>query len=221
MTVLRGWWWVRPGATAVCAAALVVSCEPAAPPPRHPVLSAAPVNPRHNVQPTMAFERACYNATTLTVACDKQAILNINRARQAELLPGLRLPAGFAGLSAQAQVVAVSNAERAARGLSVLTSTPAADTVAQAGADLRTDRLEPAGFHDAWGGNWAGVADPLAADFLWMYDDGAGGPNRACTRAGAPSCWGHRDNILGTSWTTTGAGSAGASLTQLFVARPG
>jgi hypothetical protein len=43
---------------------------------------------------------------------------------------------------------------------------------------------------------------PLEADYVWMYQDGWGGsasatPNAACTSAGAPACWGHRDELLG------------------------
>jgi uncharacterized protein YkwD len=185
-----------------------------------PVQLSAASNPQHNVKPTVAFERACYTGTAPTATCNRQAIKNINRARGDEGLPAIVLPKDLAKLSLDAQIVAVSNAERTARGLAKLTETAANDTVAQTGADNDTDPVEPGGFPYAWGGNWAGVADPLAADFLWMYDDGPGGPNGDCQKAGDPGCWGHRDNILGASWTTTGAGASGASLAQLFVAQP-
>src|SRR6202035_1957360 len=39
------------------------------------------------------------------------------------------------------------------------------------------------------------------------YDDGFGGTNADCTSVGDPSCWGHRDNILG-PWTTNGTQTA-------------
>jgi uncharacterized protein YkwD len=200
------------------ASALLVAAV-AASPLQHPAAS----NPKHNVKPTVAFERACYTGTAPTAACNRQAIKNINRARGEESLPAISLPGDFAKLSVDAQIVAVSNAERTARGLKALTETAANDSIAQTGADNDTDPVEPPGFPASWGGNWAGVADPLAADFLWMYDDGPGGPNGDCQQAGDPGCWGHRDNILRASWKTTGAGagagSNGASLAQLFVAK--
>jgi uncharacterized protein YkwD len=201
-------------------AAMLLAVTMVASPLQPPAASLAS-NPKHNIQPTAAFERACYTKTAPTVTCNKQAVRNINRARGDESLPAIKLPKGFAKLSAAAQIVAVSNAERTARRLNGLTKTAANDSVAQTGADNDTDPVEPPGYPYAWGGNWAGVADPLAADFLWMYDDGPGGPNGDCQHAGDPGCWGHRDNILGASWTTTGAGADGASVAQLFVAHTG
>ena len=68
------------------------------------------------------------------------------------------------------------------------------------------------------GSNWAGgVADPLAADYLWMYDDGSDSSNPDCPRAGAPGCWGPRDHIPGPGWTSMGAGDDLASVNELFV----
>jgi hypothetical protein len=37
----------------------------------------------------------------------------------------------------------------------------------------------------------------LEADYGWMYNDGYGGPNSACSTPKAAACWGHRDDILG------------------------
>jgi hypothetical protein len=55
-----------------------------------------------------------------------------------------------------------------------------------------------------------------------MYDDGPDSPNIDCTSAGAPGCWGHRDNILASWPGASGAGLAVVNgtiqMTQLFVA---
>jgi hypothetical protein len=172
-------------------------------------------NPPHSIQPTAAFARACYGRTRPTLSCDKKAIANINRARALESVGTISLPVDYASLTLDQQMVAVSNAERTSRGLSALPEVKADDNLAKAGAVAQTDPTGPAGH--AWGSIWAGVADPLAADFLWMYDDGPGGVNGDCPTPDAPGCWGHRDNILGAAWTTMGAGHDHASLAELFV----
>ena len=51
-----------------------------------------------------------------------------------------------------------------------------------------------------------GTDTPLAADFLWMYDDGTNSPNIDCHAASDSGCWGHRENIL-SDWS----GEAGAA----------
>jgi len=52
------------------------------------------------------------------------------------------------------------------------------------------------------GGAWSGGYSVLAADYVWMYDDGWAGSagatsNIACTSARAAGCWAHRDELLG------------------------
>ena len=187
-------------------------------------LNAGVKNPSHNVQPTAAFA-VCYGQAAPTAACNKQAILNINRARKQEGVKPIKLPGNYSSLSVDAQIVAVSNAERTARKLSAVKETTAWDQLAQQGANTDSDPNGDSTGQD-WGAIWAGnVSDPLAADFLWMYDDGWAGKNTIngdCTSPTAPGCWGHRDVILGPSWKTTGAGfdaqtPDGPSLAELFV----
>ena len=43
----------------------------------------------------------------------------------------------------------------------------------------------------------------LDADYVWMYNDGYGGPNFDCQTPKKGGCWGHRDNILGRYPTRT------------------
>ena len=47
---------------------------------------------------------------------------------------------------------------------------------------------------------WAGTPNIFDAYQAWMYDDGwdgSGSTNESCTSPTAPSCWGHRDILLG------------------------
>jgi len=173
-------------------------------------------NPQRSIPPTPAFVAACEGASSPTPACHTAALKNIDFARAVEGLRPITLPVKYWSLPLDGQLVAVTNAERSARRLRLLIEKPAYDTLAQVGANRNSDPIGPPG--RGWGSNWAGgVADPLAADYLWMYDDGPNSPNGDCPQAGAPGCWGHRDNILGTAWTAMGAGHHGASLTELFV----
>jgi hypothetical protein len=172
-------------------------------------------NPPQSEPPTAAFAQACYGPTIPTATCDRQAVSNITAARALEGVGPFTLPAGYYRLSLDQKIVAISNEERTARGLPALVETARNNALAQAGAQARTDPVGPPG--QAWGSIWAGLADPLAADYLYMYDDGPNSPNGGCPQAGAPGCWLHRDIILGAGWVGTGAGHAGASLAQLFV----
>lgn len=52
------------------------------------------------------------------------------------------------------------------------------------------------------GGAWSAGLTVLAADYVWMYDDGWGGSaaatsNIVCTSAKSLGCWAHRDELLG------------------------
>jgi len=173
-------------------------------------------NPHKSIPPTAAFAAACEGLSSPTPACSTAALENIDFARAVEGLKPMTLPAKFSSLSLDEQLVVVTNSERSARGLRPVTQKAAYDDLAQVGADHNADPIGPAGRD--WGSNWAGgVADPLAADYLWMYDDGPDSPNGDCPEAGAPGCWGHRDNILDAGWTSMGAGHHQASLTELFV----
>lgn len=172
-------------------------------------------NPPASIPPTAAFAAACYGPSVPTSSCNAQAIANIDAARADEGLPAMTLPADYAQLSLDQKMAAVTNAERTSRGLPALPQSAADDRLAKQGAVAGTDPSGPPGH--AWGAIWAGVGDPLAADYLWMYDDGPNSPNGDCPEPGAPGCWGHRDIILGGSWTTMGDGHRGASLAEIFV----
>jgi hypothetical protein len=101
------------------------------------------------------------------------------------------------------QLFTVVNDERIDRGeppIDYMTSQ--LDAIAQAGANVGGDPSFPGsltgGSAVTWGGSiWAGgLSSVLEADYYWMYDDGLGGTNIACTQGAPAGCWGHRDIIL-------------------------
>lgn len=138
----------------------------------------------------------------------------IDRARSAEGLGPLALPLDFARLEATAQVIALFDAERTSRGLHAFAGTGTQLTaLARQGSAANGDPdlgALPVSVAHA-GGVWYGASDPLAADFMFLYDDGWGGsqtatPNLACTGPAAPGCWGHRDAPPGSATSPLGVG---------------
>jgi len=175
--------------------------------------------PPANISPSPAFDEACYAVSSAT--CNSVALQAIDGAHVAEGLPPLHLPSDYTGLNQTQQLVAVTNAERQERGLPAFAGPLGSlDSLALEAALTDSDPSGPAG--TSWGANWGeGFATPLAADFIWMYDDGIGSSNLDCSASDQSACWGHRDNIL-----TPSSGSMGAafvtlggsnSLTELFV----
>jgi len=176
-------------------------------------------NPSISIAPSSAFEIACF-AGTNTAACDRAALADINQARSGEGLGSLALPADFSTLNNATQSIVVANAERTSRGLPALPEDATLDALAQTGAQSGQDPTGPDGY--TWRSNIAwGYLTPLAADFGWMYDDGPGSSNLACTATVTSGCWGHRENILGAGVGSAGAGvyadNGVSQLTQLFV----
>ncbi len=144
-------------------------------------------------------------------ACTNYILQAVNVARADENLPSMVLPSNWYSLSTTQQLFVVANLERIARGLPPYLGINAALSAnAQRAAQSNSDPSVAAGFsigNDAqgdpgMGGAWAGGFTVLAADYVWMYDDGWGGnaagtSNIACTSASAAGCWAHRDELLG------------------------
>ncbi len=204
---------------------------PAAPQPSFPVtVTSTPVspnrlppsvNPAASTAPSAAFSQACWTPPVNNASCDAAALTDINQARAAEGYGPLPLPGNYESLPMGTQLVVVADAERTSRGLPSLPENANLDLMAQAGAQAGADPTGPGGY--AWGSNIAwGDPTPLAADFGWMYDDGLGSENIDCNYAGAPGCWGHRENILSPWGGQAGGGvfnnGGQMQLTQLFVA---
>lgn len=130
---------------------------------------------------------------------------NINACRALEGVGPLILPRNWSTLTPVQQGFVLINLERVNRGMPPIVGLSASlNQLASAGAAQNNDPSFPSGGFVGGGGIWAGVPSVLAADYLWMYDDGANGlnTNLACTSPGAPGCWGHRDIIL---WDRTSA----------------
>jgi hypothetical protein len=145
------------------------------------------------------------------VACTNYILSAINNARAVEGVHPMVLPSNWFSLSVPQQLFVLVDLERTARGLPPYLGINAALSAnAQHSAATNSDPSIAAGFamaNDAqgsagFGGAWSGGFNPLAADYIWMYDDTWGGSaaktsNIACTSAGAAGCWAHRDELLG------------------------
>jgi hypothetical protein len=150
-------------------------------------------------------------AFTNGAGCSNYLLEAINTARGDEGLEAMVLPTNWYSLSTTQQLFVVANLERTARGLPPYLGLNAAlSAQAQQAAQSNADPSVAAGFaigNDAqgvpgMGGAWAGGFAVLAADYVWMYDDGWGGSaantsNVACTSPTAAGCWAHRDELLG------------------------
>jgi len=200
------------------------------------VAAAASDDPATNVTNPAALA-ACAVHGAASAACLTASLAAVDAGRAHEHLPRLVLPTGFATWPADRQLLAVTNAERAVRGLRTVSGTDATlDAAARTAALANRDPSLPGwtlGGHPVagWAANWAwGPGGVLLADFLWMYDDGLGSPNLDCTSAHRTGCWGHRHTILafgptadgrlllGGAQVTTRWGAAAGSSDALLVA---
>jgi hypothetical protein len=176
-------------------------------------------NPSSSMRPSAAFMDYCFEPGH-TTQCNIAALADIDAARHAEGLRDIYLPRSFWSFDQRRQLRVIADHERNVRGLPSLALSSALNADAQAGATAGQDPTGPSQY--SWGSNisW-GYLTPLAADFGWMYDDGPNSPNIGCPRAGAPGCWGHRDNILAPWAGSQGSGeydnNGTPQLTQLFV----
>ena len=141
-------------------------------------------------------------------ACTLFLLRAIDAARTREGLEALVLPTNWYTLSVAQQLFVVADIERVDRGLApYLGLNRALSASAQRAAGARADPGVARGFRVArrhgaveFGSTMATGFSVLEADYIWMYDDGWGGgstSNLACTGPGAPGCWGHRDQLLG------------------------
>jgi hypothetical protein len=177
-------------------------------------------DPSVNMTPSSQFHAACMD--TMSSTCNAWAELAINQARASEGIGPLELPPDYGSMNPTDQLVAVTNAERTSRGLPAFAGPEGnLDGLALNGVLTNTDPSGPGG--TTWAANWSlGYNSPLAADYIWMYDDGIGSPNLDCTASNEIGCWGHRRNILAPWGGYMGAAAANfgvsESLAELFMA---
>lgn len=227
-------------AVALGGAAALVTAEPAD-------VAAAPAgavglsHPASNRRPVVAFAGLCHGsrAAAASATCRQALVADIDAARAREHVRPLSLPRDYVRLPARQQVFVLTNLERVGRGLAPVVGINAElNARAQLGA-VGEDDPSPAGWQLeglaglVWTSVQATAANPLEADWLWMYSDGWAGAattNLDCTGPRSAGCWSHRDNILqaypARSVLVTGAGAAArtpttASYAQLVLAGTG
>jgi hypothetical protein len=161
---------------------------------------ASSTNPATNA--TFAPTTACVQTGTAqpnsSPACIAADLARIDAARANEGVNPMYLPANYPTLSGADQQFVVINLERVDRGVpAILGLTTPINALAAGGVHAATDPSFPTSGL-SWGGSiWAAVfPSTLEADFAWMYNDGPGSNNIACTAANTAGCWGHRDIIL-------------------------
>lgn len=136
------------------------------------------------------------SSATISSACMSGALSNFDAARAKEHLGKLVLPSNFRSLTVAEQVLVLTNLDRRARGLAPFIGlNQTLDQVAARGSKGRTDPPFPWWTRQG-GGNWSSTYNAFWTEYLWMYQDGPGGANMACTPGHTTSCWAHRRNIL-------------------------
>ena len=126
-------------------------------------------------------------------------IERLDAARADVGLGAYALPADFTSLAADRQLLILTDLDRTAYGYTpVYGLNTNLSEAAQVGVREARDPTTPAagGPWKGFGSDWASTG-ALIGYYLWMYDDGYGGPNGDCTSPGAAGCWGHRKVILG------------------------
>ncbi len=179
-----------------------------------------------------AGARACQvEPTDDSTACTQALLAEINYGLATEGLAPIALPSNWASLTVAEQIFVIVDLERVDRGLQPFLGLSFFWNVeAQIGAAANADPPTPTGY--PWvATEWAGGSadeSALEADYIWMYDDGFGGPNIDCQTANAAGCWVHRDNILSVGSCTTCSVGAGyavvdgvASMAAVFVESSG
>jgi hypothetical protein len=146
------------------------------------------LDPARNIPLTSrAFGWACTHHP-LRHTCERIVVRALNHARSVLDQPSYNLPARFGALRPREQLLLLANLDRKLYHHSSISGlNPTLDASAQRGA---TDGGDPAFMPIGGrgllrgGSNWAGgFHSPLAAYYMWMYDD-------------AGSSWMHRHNVL-------------------------
>lgn len=157
-------------------------------------------DPSSNYPPHIPYS-TCSAAPTGT-KCLTAGRNYLDKARAHLHQPAYKLPANFLKLSANQQVLILTDLDRGLYHLSPIAGlTKELDRNALAGVHADNDPQQgiPGFTNDPnfqyYGSNWAyGYPNILFAYGAWMYDDGPDSPNVGCKKRG--DCWGHRHNIL-------------------------
>lgn len=162
------------------------------------VLVASVVTPADALTNTAArgIRNCPTNSATISSACLAGALRDFNAARAKEHLGNLVLPSNFRALTVPEQMLVLTNLDRRARGLMPFIGlNQTLDQIAARGVRGHTDPPFPWWTREG-GSNWSSTYNSLWTEYLWMYQDGPGGVNMACTSSRTSGCWAHRANIL-------------------------
>ena len=176
-----------------------------------------PDYPYVNISPAPGYSGPCGSVALPNPSCPA-GLTTIDGDRAVEGVAPMSLPDNYSSLTPQEQLFVLTDLERVDRGLAPIEGLAAGlDGLAQAGANGHTNPTFPP-YGTSFGSSYSSESSLIETDILWMYDDGYGGPNEACSAIGAPGCWEHRQIILGQypSPVLMGVGT-GPSTTELLV----
>ena len=157
------------------------------------------VNPSSSLAPSPNFFDSCSQSRIdNSTGCTNASLAAINNARKSEGISPMILPANFTQLSTIDQLTYVLNSERTARNLSPINHvSQLLNKNSLVGAHLNQDPNVTSSKFASSASLWAGgIPNVLAADYLWMYDDGPNSFNVDCSASNPSGCWAHRDSIL-------------------------
>lgn len=163
------------------------------------------LNPRHNIAPPQSVYGAACRNHPHGATCTAVLLKALNHAHSVMGQPKYAVPARFAALEPQEQLLVLSNLDRRLYKRTPITGLNGRlNGSARAGARQNRDPYPVAKVNGArryaassnWAGGTAPMSTPLFAYYEWMFDDGPGSNNLDCQHAGDAGCWGHRDDTL-------------------------
>ena len=183
-------WWSGPG---VALTLLLAGCSTGG--QSHSGLA----DPAQSVSPVPDYPETCAPVgVDTTSACVRITLDAIDRARAAEGVQPMELPADFTRLTVPEQLFVAIDRERVDRGLAPFTGLSVAlDADAEKGADAARLPTRPGPPYGSVNTEWIGDVDNgLDADFDWMYDDGPDRGVPGCSSRATSGCWADRQIVL-------------------------
>jgi hypothetical protein len=164
-----------------------------------PAASGPTADPSASRAPSPDYLRSCApTGLDSSSPCIGLALEAIDRARAAEGVGPMRLPADFGQLSPAEQVFVAVDRERVDRGLAPF-RTLSADLSASDARAASRGQLPPtpdSPYLDADTEWFGGLANGLDVDYEWMYQDGPGSGIPNCSGTDQRGCWTDRHIVL-------------------------
>lgn len=149
-----------------------------------------------------ALPASCSSQPTGT-ECENAAVSQLNQSRASLGQPAYLLPTHFTTLTPAQQAFVLTNLDRTLYGLPVVPgltdqlNNQAMTTGVQAENDPTPGSIPWTSYTTNYA--WGQYNMPLAYQG-WMYDDGYGSGNVDCPTPSSDGCWGHRHDILATTY---------------------